>query len=356
MTEQNLSSAQQNFSPPPPQDPAPSLPPAPHIQSFQPPQETKTLQYHRLSHADGRTRWWSPLVEGVLGGAIYLALSAVVGALFFFSLLSESSTEADFTLEGMQNNALIDPAFFAMMFGSIAIMFPALWIARLALGPKPWGLVHSVLGCMRWSWLFLCTGISIIMFVLLPVVFALLSGDALRLEANISTSSMIWLMVLIFGLVPLQCYAEELVFRGYLMQTLGSWLKHPAWAIILPAPLFMLGHAYGAWGQLSILVMGVVAGFMAWYTGGLEAPIAMHVVNNVSLMFMGVMGLADPFAQNDLTFVDFFWATGVELLLVGLVIFAARKVGVARQNTFRVVISPKKWVKMSVEDRAKAAF
>ena len=39
-------------------------------------------------------------------------------------------------------------------------------------------------------------------------------------------------MALTFVLVPLQCAAEEHVFSGHLRQTRGSWLRHPAFAIL----------------------------------------------------------------------------------------------------------------------------
>lgn len=330
----------------------PTAPPALRGE-FQPPRELTELEYHRLSHADARTRWWSPLLEGLTVGFIYAIFNAVAGLIFAVWAMNSGVTEADFTLEGLQTKSLSSPAFFFLMFGTVALMFPALWLARLICRPKPWGLIHSVAGRMRWSWLFLCMGISIVLFVLLPVVFELVTGGSFAVEARIPATTLIWMMVLVFLLVPLQCYAEELVFRGYLMQTLGRWLKHPAWAIILPAPLFMLGHAYDMWGQLSILVMGLAAGFMVWYTGGLEASIAMHVVNNVYLMFMGVIGLVDPYAQEGSTFVDFLWATGIELLLVVVIMYAARKVGVARRATFPVVISPKRWAQMSAEEKAQ---
>lgn len=95
-------------------------------------------------------------------------------------------------------------------------------------------------------------------------------------------------------LVPLQSAAEEYVFRGQLMQTIGSWLKRPAFAILLPVPLFVVGHDYDLWGQLDIAVLALAAGWLAWRTGGLEAPIALHLVNNVLFTVMTAFGYADP--------------------------------------------------------------
>ncbi|GGH62114.1 CPBP family intramembrane glutamic endopeptidase [Rothia aerolata] len=304
------------------------------------PTEPRELAYHRLGFADPKHRWWKPLIEALIGGPIFVVLSILVAIPYMVYLFqsSGSANEMDFALQDLQNRAVEYPADFLMVFLSIVIMWPCLLIARICMGPKPWGLIHSVLGRIRWSWLALCVAISLVFYVIVPVTIELLAGGELAPEPHAHGNRLLLMLGLVLLVVPFQCYAEELVFRGYLMQTVGRWLKHPAWAIILPAPLFMLGHAYDFWGQASILVMGLAAGFMVWYTGGLEAGIAMHVVNNLYLMILGVLGMADPFAQGGTTWVDFVWAVGAEVLLVLVVMFAARKVGVSRTHTYRVEV------------------
>lgn len=134
-------------------------------------------------------------------------------------------------------------------------------------------------------------------------------------------SGMFWLyIVLILLIVPFQCYAEELLFRGYLMQTVGRWLKNPVWAIIIPAPIFMVLHGYGLWGLLSVLTMALIAGFLCWYTGGLEAGIGLHIANNVSIFIFGLLGLEDPFgAVREEQPLDFVQALILQLAFAGLV-------------------------------------
>ena len=149
------------------------------------------------------------------------------------------------------------------------------------------------------------------------------------------------MLVAIALVVPVQAYAEELVFRGYLMQTIGRWLKHPAWAIVIPAPLFMLGHLYDLWGQLSVLVMGLAAGYITWCTGGLEAAIALHVVNNLLAMSFGVLGMADPFLQEGSTVGMFISSLVSNGLFVLVVIWAANRRGLERTRPALV------WVKES---------
>ena len=53
-----------------------------------------------------------------------------------------------------------------------------------------------------------------------------------------------WLsLILMLLIVPIQCTAEEVVFRGYLAQMLGRWLRHPLFAILLPK----LGMVVSLW-------------------------------------------------------------------------------------------------------------
>ncbi|MDT0189594.1 CPBP family intramembrane glutamic endopeptidase [Rothia terrae] len=304
------------------------------------PAVTRVLGYHRLSHADPKTRWWSPLVEGLIGIGVFAGLSLIItlpllAAIFVDPYYADVLTASD-PMQSLTDSAFENPWMFAYLFGSVAIMFPSLWVARLCLGPRPWGLVHSVSGRMRWGWLLLCIGLAVVVFVGLPMLVGLFTGESQTVTLHEPPQKLWIFIVLLLTLVPVQCYAEELVFRGYLMQTIGRWLKHPAFAILLPAPLFMLGHTYDLWGQASVLCMGIAAGFLAWRTGGLESGIALHVVNNVIAMFGGLMGTADPFVQEGSVFTDFALIFAIELIYVLAVLWAAkrRKLQRTREETY----------------------
>lgn len=311
-------------------------------------QEQQKLGYHRLSLADPKHRWYTPLLEALIGVPIYLVLSVLLALAFFFVLLTELDpwllTDATSFLhamdaEALEDGALQSPSTFIFLFGSIALMFPVLWLARIIVGPKPWGLIHSVAGRMRWGWLATCCGLAALLIVALPLAFDFALGARYVPSPTLPTGGLIAILVAIILVVPVQAYAEELVFRGYLMQSIGRWLKHPAWAIIIPAPLFMLGHLYDVWGQLSVLVMGLAAGYITWRTGGLEAAIALHVVNNLLAMSFGVLGMADPFLQQGSTAGMFISALVSNGLFVLVVIWVARKKGIERTRTAQV------WVK-----------
>lgn len=268
-------------------------------------QKPQRIWYHRIDLADPKPRWWKPLAELGIGLLTYLLLNILL--LAFLTLAVTAGFDPALGRDPAQLLLALDtesqvdhfssPSVFLLVFLPVTLMFPALLLARLVVGPRPWGLINSVAGRMRWRWLATCLGLATVLIALIPLLFDFLLGASYQLDPALMGSQLTMMLVLILLVVPLQAYAEELVFRGYLMQTLGRWLKNPVWAIVLPAPLFMLGHTYSLWAQLSILLVGLVTGYITWRTGGLEAAIALHVVNNLLALLLGALGASDPFSQ-----------------------------------------------------------
>ena len=253
--------------------------------------------YHRLGRSWPKYRWWKPLVTGLIAFGFYIVLSVIVIVpLVVLTLVDPNGLGADF--EQLITEGVIDstiPSVLAFSLVTIALMLPALWLATLIMGPRPVGLLSSVAGRLRWRWMLRLVVPALVAFgasfVLYLLVLPPLLGEPILAP---SVDSDIWLMLaIIVLLVPLQATAEEYVFRGYLMQTIGGWLKHPAFAILLPVPLFMLGHLYDVWGLLDVGVFAVFAAWLTWRTGGLEAAIVAHIVNNAAIFALGEFGLVD---------------------------------------------------------------
>ena len=281
------------------------------------------LPYHRLSHVNPRARWFTPVLEGLLIAGIYFVLLLIVSfVLLAFAVMLRVPYDYLTDPQRVYANVFKTPLVFIAVFISIIPVIPAIFIARLITNFKPLGLIHSITGRMRWSYLGVFLGFGFLIFGLYYVGFLALEGSlTTQNSVHPLDSGMFWLyLVLILLMVPFQCYAEELLFRGYLMQTVGRWLKNPVWAIILPAPIFMALHGYGLWGQLSVLTMALIAGFLCWYTGGLEAGIGLHIANNISTIILGLLGLADPFdAKGEAQELDFAQALILQLAFAGLV-------------------------------------
>lgn len=249
------------------------------------------VAFHRLGIAPG-ARGWRPLLVVLLAAALYvvsalvLVMAAMVVELATGLALSERALAMDMN----------DPFAFVSGFALIAWMLPPLLLARWVVGPRPVGLLASVTGRLRWRWLARALLISGVVYAvgltLQLVVLDPLTGIPL-VPARLIPSALVFLLAAVL-LVPLQAAAEEYVFRGALMQLVGGWLRHPVFAIVLPVPLFVVGHGYDVLGQTGIAVFALLTGWITWRTGGLEAAIALHVVNNSLLTVLQAVGWADP--------------------------------------------------------------
>jgi len=252
--------------------------------------------YHRLARSVPGYRWWKPLVTGLIALGIFVGFTIVLVVILLASTVV--FPEVGPIITKLITTGTIDnsaPVVLAFSLSSIAVILPSVWLARLIMGPRPVGLLSSIAGRLRWRWMarlilpvVIAYGASTLFSVfLLPV----LTGESIPHGA---VSSSTWIVVLVAVLlVPLQATAEEFFFRGYLAQTIGGWLKHPLFAILLPVPLFTIGHQYDVWGLIDVSVFAVVAGWLVWRTGGLEASIVAHVVNNTVIFVIGAFGLVD---------------------------------------------------------------
>ncbi|MBF4994118.1 CPBP family intramembrane metalloprotease [Arthrobacter gandavensis] len=250
--------------------------------------------FHRLARSRPDHRWWRPVLTLLCAAGIYCVL--VLASIVFLVILGLFVPSVAATVESAVSSGtdLRDPGQLAFLLGTVCLLWPAAALGVRWGGRRSAGTLSSVAGRLRWQLfpklLGLATGL-------------LLAGSALTLllpaepsgESSGSGAGGWWVMLLVAAaLVPFQAAAEEYVFRGLLMQVIGSWLRHPAFAILLPVPLFVLGHGYGLAGQIDVAVFAVAAGWLTWRTGGLEAAIALHVVNNLVVLAMGAVGLADP--------------------------------------------------------------
>lgn len=242
--------------------------------------------YHRIARG---ARWWRPVLVLAVAALLY-----VVGVLLAIVPVAvagvavpglEHATERAVELDDMS-----DPLTSLLLLVTIAMMLPAALLAVRLAGRRPAGTLSSVDGRLRRRLLARCLGTAVAVMVPGMILFTTVDGGWSDLAFTGRTLPLLLLAVLV---VPLQAAAEEYVFRGLLMQTVGAWLRHPAWAVLLPLPLFTLGHEYDLLGLLDVAAFALAAGWLTWRTGGLEAAIGLHVVNNTVIVAFGAVGLID---------------------------------------------------------------
>ncbi|THV18011.1 CPBP family intramembrane metalloprotease [Nocardioides caeni] len=234
---------------------------------------------------------WRPLLGIVLVALLFVLCQLLLSALFgiYGLLFSDDSYDVTELLSGDP----VTPAFLAYVNLGWAVAIPITWVVARSLHLIPQGFLASVAGRLRWRWFATCLVLAVVALILTLTASSLLpdQGDAtVEMDGTVNawTSATRDFLLVIVLLTPLQAAGEEYVFRGYLAQAFGGLVSRwgsrasAAVAVALPAALFALAH--GASQDVPIFfdrfAFGVVAGALVLLTGGLEAGIAMHVLNN----------------------------------------------------------------------------
>lgn len=105
------------------------------------------------------------------------------------------------------------------------------------------------------------------------------------IDAFFSDRSITRLLVLTFVMALLPAVAEEFCFRGTIQNTLSRTNLGPIWGIMVTGLTFSLVH-FEFDNFLAIWCMGIVLGFVYYYSGSIWVSITVHFLNN----FVVVLG------------------------------------------------------------------
>lgn len=302
------------------------------------------LPYHRIQEA-GRPGWWRPVLGFVLMLLGFVAIGAVV-ATIVFALIYAVTGQGTVDVARLADLEHPTPAGLAFLNVALATFIPLAMVGeRLFHGIHPRWLA-SVRPRIRWRYLMACLGISVIALIATLIVGSVVpstESDVSSHANDFTTTTFHYLLVIVF-LTPFQAAGEEYLFRGYLTQAVGG-LFHRAWvAVLVPAFLFGLAHGLGQSPPVFFdrFAFGIVAGILVIKTGGLEAGIAMHVLNNflaygLALAFGDMATTLNPTGSN-------WWNIPVtltqSLVYLALAVLLARRMGLATTTRSRVLEAP----------------
>ncbi len=234
--------------------------------------------------ARARPELWRLVIGLVIILALYIALNsvlfAVVGGLV-------SPEQAQGLLRGTSPFATL------VLLISFGFLTLGVAIAAWQLQRRPFA---SILGpyslCLRQFWHVLRA------LVILALVMAALPpyGMGEPLIQNLALSKWLLLLPLSAIAVLIQTSAEEVLFRGYIQQSLAARFRSPIIWMGLPSVLFAAGHyAPGITGENALLVaawscvFGLLVADLTARSGTLGPAIALHFLNNtVALLFISL--------------------------------------------------------------------
>jgi len=263
---------------------APRMPPA-----YPPYPHARREPYHRI------LRTWSYHFWRVLVGIPVTVLAAFLGPLLvglivglvvqMLGIGSMADLINSLSLEGR-----LEPATLLVVNLSLALLIPITWLAvRFLHNLRPRWL-GSVVPRLRWSlvgWFLVASVVSTVVSyavaaVFLPHELPTTGGGGGGAATGATTAAFV---VIILLTQPLQAAGEEYFFRGYLLQAFGALVRAPWFTVVCTSLLFATAHGSQ---NLPLFIdrfaFGVVAGGLVIFTGGIEAGIAMHVVNNLVVL------------------------------------------------------------------------
>lgn len=269
---------------PQPMPPGQGMPLPPWMQVKPPVLPVEDREYHHFLRTP-RYAFWRPIV----------ALLAALVAFFVLQMLMIIPLMVDVANGRVTQDELMSgkfPMTWPLMLASnigLALLIPAaLLIQKVCFGQDATWL-HSVTGRLRWGWLGKCLAVVTPIWAIWLLAGSFIGGE---LDYKGVPDWAIYLLIVVFT-TPLQAAGEEYFFRGLINRSVASWVPNRWGGLILgglvSSGLFMVAHGAGdPWLNVYYFGLGVLFCVLTWLTGGLEAAIVVHVVNNVLAFLIGI--------------------------------------------------------------------
>lgn len=221
-------------------------------------------------------RWWKPLAAIALFSVAWLLVSIppVTIAMMW---------EAARTGRAMTVDLLETPLGFAANNVTLVLAIPVALLTHWLIYRQRPRWLSSIDGRFRWGLFGRFMATTAVIMLVAYGLQAFFGGGLGTLTWD--TNSLFLLLTIIIT-TPFQAAGEEYMMRGLVFRSVASWFNR-RWlglviGIIVNAVIFMLLHSAGdPWLISYYLLVAVLFSVLVWRTGGLEAAIAMHVVNNV---------------------------------------------------------------------------
>lgn len=140
------------------------------------------------------------------------------------------------------------------------------------------------------------------------------ASDLTQQMLEVDTFGGLLVNLLVIALIP--AIGEELTFRGVLQQSLVRGCKNHHVGIILSAAIFSFIH-FQFYGFLPRMFLGIILGYLFYYSGSLWVSILMHFINNgtaVVIAYLQHKGVVD------IDYEHFGSTTSLWLILLSLVL------------------------------------
>ena len=256
-------------------------------------------------------KWYKPILAGLL----------FIVFLFFTNMLVEYITRTVFhtaiTDSGYDSMDLFTAAGAFRNCALNACYIPSLILSALVVKDRPVSSYFSSMGGWRWKIFFKALAAGFVIAGIPLMIYNYLSGWTGEIRFTAGGA----IMLAVF--LPLMCIAEEMLYRSYIMQTAGSWLKISVIGLVAQILAFTIAHPYNTIGRIDIAFSALMYGLVCVFSRGIEASSALHLVNNGIGMLM--VGIGFGYITSEVTVFSAVFNIVLKLLLLLFIIYADRK-------------------------------
>ncbi|MGU3410438.1 CPBP family intramembrane glutamic endopeptidase [Microbacterium sp. M1A1_1b] len=303
-----------------------------------------SVPYTRLFRVDGRWRWWRPLVALAFLAGWYVVTQILITVAYFVPIGATQGAQGLIDLEQSLTSGALDPTdplVLSLSLVSLVVLLPGILFAVKIARLGPANTLSSVRFRVRWGWAAWCVlptlVIAVASFILQTGLFSpdgMFTFDggfgwnhAAIGQSTVTLGTLTLTIAMVVVLVPFQGAAEEYVFRGFLMQWIGSWIPArivgSVVAVVVSTVVFALLHipnGYNVWGILDVGSFGLVAAIIVIRTGGLEATVLQHAFNNIMIFVLQAPGWSKvSLDSSNSTWGSWLFSLGSSLLYWGMV-------------------------------------
>ncbi len=245
--------------------------------------------YLKLAHK-GHTQWWRYLLVFIL--TLIAKTISEYPILLLAKMKAAENNDAGnvgyyLSASGLE---VSDNLYFALMFGPMVFVFCFLVISIHLVHGIPLKQIFTAYHKFRWKNFFTAGAIWFLLLALVELVSYIFNSE--HYSFSFKGSEFFLLILFSFIFVPFQASAEELYFRGNILQGIGVLSGSRIISVLFSGILFGLMHIrnpevakFGlAPAMVQYIGFGVLLGIMVAMDGGLEMAFGMHTMNNIYLI------------------------------------------------------------------------
>lgn len=232
----------------------------------------------------GKNEWWRYLISFPAILFLWFSVGSVPVMLLLAYVSLDNDPATGYTATGFTGvpvipNFLVTILSFVPLF--VAVLLAVRFVHARALQTLLTGAAH-----VRWTRMFAGAGVWLVLAALFSLVESVLYPG--RYILTFQPVLLVVYAVIALILIPVQTSAEELFFRGYLLQWMGLRLKNIWLLALLNGALFFLPHIVNPEMSVDFILvglgyfaMGLFLAFITLKDNGIELALGMHAANNL---------------------------------------------------------------------------